>query len=323
MGSNAKGTHPRRKDDILLKSAFEELFPFLLKFYFKDAEQLFDFSRAPVFLDKELSELFPEVEKSGGSRFVDMLAKVFLKNGEEEWILVHIEIQGGAAKVFPERMFRYWYRIYDRYAAHITALAVLTGNKSQKRSNKFFKSFLGTEISYKYNLIHILDYSQEELLAMENPFSLVVLAAQKALLRGRVPEEELAAHRLTIAKALLSSKKFTHRQIEKFLLFLKNFLYVADDEINSKFDEQIHRLSGKKITMGIIEAIKKIEREEGRQEGRQQGRQEGRKEGREEERRQFVTQLLSDTDFSIQRIAKLANVTEAFVKRIQAQAGKK
>ena len=67
--------------------------------------------------------------------------------------------------------------------------------------------------------------------------------------------------------------------------------------------------------MGIIEAIKKIEREE--------GRQEGRKEGREEERRQFVSQLLSDTDFSIQRIAKLANVSEGFVKRIQAESGKK
>ncbi len=38
---------------------------------------------------------------------------------------------------------------------------------------------------------------------MENPFSLIVLACQKALLEGKVPEKELGRERLTIAKALL------------------------------------------------------------------------------------------------------------------------
>lgn len=60
---------PRRKNDILLKSAFEETFPDLLRFCFGDADDIFNMKKDCVFLDKELSELFPELEKQGGNRF--------------------------------------------------------------------------------------------------------------------------------------------------------------------------------------------------------------------------------------------------------------
>lgn len=43
----------RRKDDILLKSAFEESFPDLLRFYFPGADEVFDMKKGFVFLDKE------------------------------------------------------------------------------------------------------------------------------------------------------------------------------------------------------------------------------------------------------------------------------
>ena len=97
----------RRKNDILLKSAFEEAFPDLLRFCFSGADDIFDLDKDLEFLDKELFELFPELKKPGGSRFIDMLVKAFLKGGKEKWILVHIEIQGTNDKHFAERMFQY------------------------------------------------------------------------------------------------------------------------------------------------------------------------------------------------------------------------
>ena len=74
----------RKKNDILLKSAFEESFPDLLRFFFTEADSIFDMGRSFEFMDKELLEILPEVHKKGGSRFVDMLVKVWLLNGEEE-----------------------------------------------------------------------------------------------------------------------------------------------------------------------------------------------------------------------------------------------
>lgn len=307
----------RRKDDILLKSAFEEAFPDLLRFCFADADDILDMEKGFVFLDKELSELFPELEKQGGNRFVDMLVKAFLKNGKEEWILVHIEIQGGSDKDFAERMFQYWYRIYDRHRVNITALAVFTGNKTQKRPAKFRRSFLGTEINYQYNVYHILGHSEAGLLAMDNPFALIVLAAQKALLMGRIPEEELNRERLTVAKALINSKRYDHARISRFLYFLKQFLYIGDPKINRKFDKQIDALTGKRNTMGIIETIKKIQLEEAFEKGIEKGIEKGRKNGIEEGKAEVVANLVNTGKFTIPEIANFSNVSEAFVRKVK------
>lgn len=321
---------PRRKNDILLKSAFEETFADLLRFCFDNADDIFDMEKGFVFLDKELSELFPEIECKGGSRFVDMLVKVFLKNGKEEWILVHIEIQGANDKNLPERMYQYGYRIYDRYKVHVAALVVFTGNKNQHRPSSFSSSFLGTEITYKYNVYHILDHSETELLAMANPFALIVLAAQKALMAGKVPEEELNRERLLVARALIKSRKYNHERISRFLYFLKQFVHIEDPKINRIFDKQIDTLTGKRNTMGIIETIKMIEREEGFEKGMEKGMKEGMEKGMEKGiekgmekgKIEVVRNLITKLGLNDRQAADVAGVTISFVKKVRASINK-
>lgn len=303
----------RRKNDILLKSAFEEAFSELLYFFFKDAADIFDLSRDFEFMDKELSELFPEIEKKGGSRFVDMLVKTFLKNGNEEWILVHIEIQDGATKNFPKRMFQYYYRILDRFEVEVAALAVFTGGKNQKSVAQYRNDFLGTKIVYEYNVYHILDHTEEQLLAMDNRFALVILAAQKALLAGKIPEAELAEQRLTIARALIESRRYDIEEIRRFLFFLKTFIRIENPEINSNFDSEVEILTGNEKVMGIIEAIKVITLEE--------GIEKGIKTGAQNKTYEFVENLLLNTDFDIPKIAALANTTQSFVKKVKTDIG--
>lgn len=291
----------RRKNDVLLKSAFEEAFPDLLPFFFQNTESLFDLTRGFQFMDKELHELFPELEKKGGSRFADMLVKTYLQNGREEWILIHLEIQGEGTDDFASRMFQYWYRIYDRYEVDIVALAVFTGGKNQKRPDYFHKSFLGTEILYKYNAFHILDYSEEQLLGMDNPFALIILAAQKALLINKIPEIELAEQRLTIARALIKTRKYNNEQIRRFLFFLKTFIYIENKEINSKFELEVDILTRNRHAMGIIETIKMLAIEE----------------ATEKKELQFVTNLLTANKFTIAEIAHYADVDEEFVMEVK------
>jgi predicted transposase/invertase (TIGR01784 family) len=299
----------RRKNDILLKSAFEEAFQELLFFFFKEAPDIFDLSRDFEFMDKELSELFPEIEKKGGSRFVDMLVKTHLKNGKEEWILVHIEIQDGAMKNFPERMFQYYYRILDRFGVKVAALAVFTGGKNQKRISQYQSDFLGTKITYAYNVYHILDHTEEQLMAMHNPFALVILAAQKALFSGKIPETELAEQRLTIARALIESKRYDIEKIRRFLFFLKTFIHIENPEINRNFDREIELLTGKEEVMGIIEAIKMLTLEEGIEKGILKGEQ--------RKTYEIVENLLLNTTFDVSKIAALTGTTQDFVIMVQ------
>ena len=264
-------------------------------------------------MDKELLELFPDLEKHGGSRFVDMLVKIYGTDGSEEWMLIHIEIQAQNDQQFSKRMFQYFYRIFDRYNVPVTALAVFTGAVKSLPINTFYYKFLGTEIQYKYNNYHIMEHSEEQLLAMDNPFALIVLAAQKVLLSDKIPESELAAHRLTIARAMVLSGKYSSEKIRKFLYFLKTFIHIENPEFNVNFDNEVSRLTGNEKAMGIIETIKMLTREEGIEIGLGQGLERGE----EKKSAEVVTRMLETGKFSFLEIANLTNVSEDFVRKVQ------
>ena len=83
-----------KRDDALWKGLIEDLFDDFLRFYFPESVNLFDFNRKFEFLDKELEQLFPQQQDDFSPKYVDKLVKVFTKKGKEEWILIHIEVQG-------------------------------------------------------------------------------------------------------------------------------------------------------------------------------------------------------------------------------------
>jgi len=125
------------------------------------------------------------------------------------------------------------------------------------------------------------DHIEAELLAMGNPFALVVLACQKALYEGKVPDAELGRDRLMIARELLRGG-YDHGRVIGLLVFLKNFLYVRDPEINRTFEEELVNYSGGTITMGVIEVVRKQALQMERQMGWELGWQEGRAKAEEE-----------------------------------------
>jgi hypothetical protein len=102
-----------KNKDILWKGILEGTFDDFLRFFFPNADSIFDMERGFEFLDKELEQLYPNQDKPK-QRYVDKLVKVFTKDNTEKWILVHIEVQGYKDKDFGERMFTYYYRILDK-----------------------------------------------------------------------------------------------------------------------------------------------------------------------------------------------------------------
>ena len=67
-------------------------------------------------------------------RFVDKLVRVALLNGDEEWIYIHVEVQGTKQAEFAKQMFFYNYRIYDRYDRSVASLAVLADEHEHWKS---------------------------------------------------------------------------------------------------------------------------------------------------------------------------------------------
>jgi len=106
-------TNPQTEFDTPWKDILQRYFEEFILFFFPTAHEEIDWRRTPEFLDKELQQVVRDAEL--GRRLADKLVKIYLRNGEEAWVLIHIEIQSQEETDFAERMFTYHYRIYDRY----------------------------------------------------------------------------------------------------------------------------------------------------------------------------------------------------------------
>jgi len=82
----------RSKYDEGWKETIRSFFPQFLSFFFPSIAQHIDSSKGFEFLDKELGRIS---RKGLAGRRVDTLVKAYLKDGKEQWLLIHVvESQG-------------------------------------------------------------------------------------------------------------------------------------------------------------------------------------------------------------------------------------
>ncbi|WP_028524864.1 Rpn family recombination-promoting nuclease/putative transposase [Runella limosa] len=308
-----------KRDDSLWKAILEDVFDDFLRFFFDNAEELFDFGKPFEFLDKELEQLFPINPDDFSPKYVDKLIKVFTKTGDEKWILVHIEVQANTDNLFAHRMFQYFYRIYDRYQRPITAFAILTDKNKRFKPLYFEESYLGTKLRYDFNTYKVLEQNPEVLTNSNNPFAMVVLTVLVALQKGKVTESELLNQKIDLLKRLIS-KGYSRQKIEALMSFLKLYVRFGKNENDAKFDNAIEQLLNKpKETMGIVEFVLERERRLGEKKGIKKGIEKGIEKERYERNFTFVSRLLKETGFDDAKIAELAGVTLEFVQSVRQQ----
>ena len=299
----------------------EEVMADLLLFVDPEIGKQVDLSRGFEYLDKELAEIFPD-PKASNLKAVDKLVKVFLLDGAERWLLLHIEVQGKNGKGFPERMFEYYMRLRKR-GHPVAAIAILTGEEGKMRTGVYEDRCLWTSVRYEYKTLRLSDYPDELLKASTNPFAAVLLVAKEGLLKltGTNDEKdmELLEQKLLIDR-LLNKKEalFGEKKTRAIKYFLYNYVAFKNPETNRKFVEGSNK-DKNNITMGIIEYMHEIKRQEGVEEGRREGVQEGRREGLEN----AVQKLLVNTEFSPEEIAKAVEVPVALVKKIKKELNAK
>jgi predicted transposase YdaD len=300
-----------RKSDILWKMVMEEVFDDLLRFLYADADQVYDLERGFEFLDKELGELYPEPDKKSATRFADKLVKVYHRDGEEEVVLLHVEIQGDTSNKseFAERMYEYFIRIRLKHPGiPVSAVAIFTGQDGRRMPTRYEYAYRQTSLVYEYHSFSIRKFTDKKLKESTNPFAVVVLAAKASLKEGKIPEKALLKRKTMIAK-LLFSKGFCDKKVWAIFKFLENLVLFEDPAMNLTFREQI-KSSDKNNAMGVIEFVK--------QEGIEIGLEKGLEQGMENGKRDFVGNLLRETNLPIEKIAVVAAVTVEFVNEIKA-----
>ena len=147
--------------DEAWKKVIERFFPQLLQFFVPELYEDVDFSKGVSFLDKEMEQL--SIRSVKGAKYVDKLVKVYLRNGSEQWILVHIEVQGYPDREFSLRMFRYFYKIFDRHGKRVVSMAILTGKERGTGEGRYELEAYGSGVEFRYLLFRLMDDDREKL----------------------------------------------------------------------------------------------------------------------------------------------------------------
>ena len=297
----------RRKDDMLWKGILEDVFDDFLTFFDPEAEQFYDFNKKFEFLDKELEQVFPPENDEYSPKIIDKLVKVFTRDGKEEWVLVHVEVQGQYQQDFARRMFTYFYRILDKYQKPITAYAIFTEAIHKERPNSFQLEFRGTSLLYTFNTYKISRQDEGELQASNNPFAMVILTAKAALagkdfIDGKERDALLLKLKLELARQLLA-KQIAKEKIRVLMNFLRYYVRFENPAINAKFEQEVEILTERRTTMGIEELL--LDR----------ATKQGLEKGKKEEAVAIAREMKKD-GVAIEQIAKFTKLSIADIEKL-------
>ena len=279
--------------DTLWKGIIENLVDDFIRHFFPDYVEEIDFERGFEFLDTELQKLMPD--NPGQNRHADKLIRVWLKDGQEAWFLIHVEVQGYQDSQFAVRMFEYMYRIRDKYQRPVTGLAIYTDWNRSYHYTQFAEAFLGTEVIYRFNTYILRDHPVAELMQNSNPFAAVMEAAWQQLGKKKT-DDQLYSTKLDLIKSLLNCK-VSREKIISVINFVKYFVPFTNSENLLKFEQDFNELIKANQPMRLEEAIL------------EEVKQQGIEQGIELEKQVFVQKLWSLQEFPLEKIALLVDLS--------------
>jgi Domain of unknown function (DUF4351) len=178
----------RTDQDSPWKEVLRQYFPEAITFFFPATANLIDWGRPIEFLDKEFQQISPDAEI--GRRYADQLVKVWSLEGQEVFLLLHLEVQAKPEDIFAERLFIYNIRIFELYHHPAISLAILCDSNPDWRPDTYQFNYPDTQLNFKFTAVKLLDYQAQwaTLEQSRSPFATVVMAHLKAQETKRNPD---------------------------------------------------------------------------------------------------------------------------------------
>ncbi|GAB4159838.1 MAG: DUF4351 domain-containing protein [Roseiflexaceae bacterium] len=260
--------------DTPWKEILEGYFPQFMDFFFPAVYTAIDWSQGHEFLDKELHSISHDAEV--GRRIADKLVQVVQRHGGRAWVLIHIEIQGHTEKRFAERMFIYYYRLFDRYQRPIVSMALLSDDNRQWRPDHYQQQQWGCSVDFRFLISKLID-QRHRIDQHENIFAIVV----HAYLMAKATRRNMAKR--AISKYQITRQLYEHgysRQVIMDLYRFIDWMLQLPDDLDSMVWQQIKSFEEER-QMAYISTAERIGMREGYKKGLEQGREIGLEQGRE------------------------------------------
>ncbi|MFW6373366.1 MAG: cytosolic protein [Thermodesulfobacteriota bacterium] len=227
----------RDEYDSPWKEILSLYFQEFMEFFFPEIAKEIDWRRGYELLDKELRQITRESEV--GFRLADNLVKVWKKDGQEAWVLVHVEVQGQEEKEFGHRVFVYHYRIHDLHKRPVVSLAILADENPGWYIHSYEQELWGCRTNFDFPAVKLLAYrDQWEILeSSSNPFAVVVMAHLRTM-ETRKNQNERLHYKLTLSKNLYRGG-WTRQDIINLYRFIDWIMRLPEDLEKSYFEELV------------------------------------------------------------------------------------
>jgi hypothetical protein len=263
-GDRGRERKPSGADyDSPWKEALDHYFERCLALFFPHIHAEIDWARGYETLDKELQPIVRRAKH--GRQYVDKLVKVWLRSGEEKWLLIHIEVQTSREAEFPRRIHVYNTRLFDRYGREVISLAILADDDPAWRPNRYESARWGFRSLTEFPIVKLLDYAPkcEELEADPNPFAMVVLAHLKAMETRRSPAER-HVWKVRLIKGLYG-RGMGSEDVRRLIDFI-DWVMELPEPLEQAFEQELHAFQQEK-KMPFVNFIERRALEKGRLDG--------------------------------------------------------
>jgi hypothetical protein len=256
------------EQDSPWKEALERYLPSFLALYFPTIHDAIDWTRGYEWLNTELRQVVRDAEL--GKRLADVLVKVWRKDGQESWLLIHIEVQGWPEPDFAQRLFVYHYRIFDRYNHRVVTLAVLADERPNWRPHHFAYDEWGCRLDFQFPVVKLLDFAGREavLEASDNPFALVT-RAHLATLQTRHDAASRHQRKVRLIRELYERGMSRDDVLQLFRLI--DWMMDLPKALEQLFKQEAEQIEQEKL-MPYVTSVERLAKEEGRIEGQAEGR---------------------------------------------------
>jgi hypothetical protein len=255
--------------DNLFKTALHLYFWEALKILAPKLYEAADKRVAPVFLEQELQKI--TLDLGEGSNRTDLLVRIKLKNGFNELVLCHLEIQGKGGNDLTIRMYRYKQMIYLQYGEEPIGVAVTTAPRPHGEKTSYTWEKFGVRVTYDYLNVPVIKLEDTVLLAEDNRIGLILYAA-KCVWESGDDEGKKFQYLRTISD--LWAKRGWDKDDKRIILLAVNYLLNLKDK--SYAQQYVAHMGSLKMNEEdremYVSVFERVYKEEGREEGREEGK---------------------------------------------------
>lgn len=255
-----------------LRDFLEKCFPAL--------ENLIDWACEPEWLDKEIGQIIGQAGQR--NREVDLLFKVRLKSGREQWIFCHLEIQTGYEADFEVRVDLYNAGLKWLFRRDVLTLVILADLRPNWRPSGRVFELAEFESRIRFPICKVIDRLDSDWIDDES-LPVQVARAQIAALRTAGDPEARFRVKTQLVRNLYRAGYNADDLRELFRLI--DWMMHLRLDLRRRFNAELTEFE-KEQQMPYVTSIERDAEARGLEQGLEQGREQGLERGLEQGRRQ-------------------------------------